>query len=575
MSSPEVPVPENPPRGASTRAPRRRLPAWAITIPLLCVAAYGGYRLGQTPAAPQAGGGFGQRQAGQTGGAGRQTTGAQGAGQAATGQAGAGAAAGTGRSGGGQFGSAQAGQGAAGAGGAGRRQGAGEAGGGQTGAGQTGAGQNAAAGQGRAGAAGEGQARGGQAGAGQTGAGQGQFRRGAGAAGAGGAGTGGTRGGVTIPVTAVAVKTGTLTTNRSNTGTVAAAQTATVNSRSSGTVSSINAQVGQDVKAAQTVVLLSNPDLNASVQSAQNALQSAQAQLANQSSTLSDNRTQLNQAVTSAQLALSNARQNYAGSKALFDVGALARTALDAQNLAVQQAEGNLITAQANLNANATARTTGLRNLQISVDNARISLSQAQAAAANVKVTAPFDGQLTALPVTGGEYLNAGTPAFSLVSTARTLTFNVPPAEAASMNVGRQLSFLAGQSKYVVKVAQNPGSPTGGSVPITARFIGDTLPALGTVGAVQYASTVGKGALIPSTALQSDNNKALVYLLDGGKAKLQNVTVIGQANGQAVVSGLTADMQIIDQPPAGLIDGANVSTGGGGQGGGFGGFGGG
>ncbi|MDV6373677.1 efflux RND transporter periplasmic adaptor subunit [Deinococcus arenicola] len=555
MASPEASVPTGSPRENPPRVPRRRLPAWAITIPLLCLAAYGGYRLGQPTASPQAGGGFGQSQGqggqgqgGQGGGAGRTGAGSQAgtgqaaAGQAAAAQADAGATAGTGRAGGAQ------------------------AGAGQTGAGQTGSRQGAQgqSGQGQAGAD---QAGGGQARTGQAAGRQGQSRQGAGEGGAGG-------GGVTVPVTTVTVKAGTLTTSRSNTGTVAPAQTATVNSRSSGTVSTINAQVGQDVKAAQTVVLLSNPDLNASVQSAQNALQSAQAQLDNQTSTLADNRTQLNQAVTSAQLSLGNAQKTYAGQKALFDVGALARTALDAQNLAVQQAQGNLVTAQANLNANATARTTGLRNLQISVDNARISLSQAQAAATNVKITAPFDGQLTALPVTGGEYLNAGTPAFSLVSSARTLTFNVPPAEAASLTVGRQLSFVAGQSTYVIKVAQNPGAPTGGTVPITARFIGDSLPALGTVGSVQYASRVGTGTLIPSTALKSDNNQSLVYLLKGGKARLQNVTVIGQADGQAVVSGLDAGVQVVDQPPAGLIDGANVSTGAAGgqdQGGGFGG----
>ena len=537
-------------------APRRRLPTWAITIPLICLAAYGGYKLGQPAASTQ--GGFGQGQFGQGAGGQRAGQGAQG---------GAGGAAG-------QPGQRRGQTGQAGAGASGTQAQGNQAQGTQA-AGAGAAGQGTGAG--RAGPSGAGQARGtrGQANAAQAGAapatsGQGQYRRGAGGAG------GAAGGGVTLPVTAVTVKAGTLTTNRSNTGTVAPSQTSTVNSRSSGTVSTISAQVGQDVKAGQTVVLLSNSDLNASVQSAQNALQSAQAQLANQTATLSSGRTQLEQAVKSAQLALQNAQQTYNASKQIYDAGALAKSALDAQALAVQQAQGSLVTAQANLNANTTSSTTGLRNLQISVDSAKIALTQAQTAAANVKVVAPFDGQITAVPVTGGEYLNAGSPAFSLVSSVRTLTFNVPPSEAASLTIGRQLSFNAGQSTYTIKVAQNPGAPTGGTVPITARFIGDNLPALGTVGSVQYASKVGTGTLIPSTALQSDNNKSLVYLVENGKAKIQDVTVIGQASGQAVVSGLKAGAQIIDQPPAGLIDGAGVSTGAaGGQGGGFGGFGGG
>ncbi len=307
-------------------------------------------------------------------------------------------------------------------------------------------------------------------------------------------------------------------------------------------------------------MLLSNPDLNASVQSAQNALQSAQAQLANQSTTLTANRTQLEQAVKSAQLALQNAQQTYNASKQIYDVGALAKSALDTQALAVQQAQGNLVTAQANLSANTTASSSGLRNLQISVDSARIALQQARTAAANAKVVAPFSGQLTAVAVTGGEYLNAGSEAFSLVSSARTLTFNAPPSEAAALTVGRQLSFKAGQTNYPIKIAQNPGAPTGGSVQLSARFIGEKLPPLGTVGTVQYTSTVGKGTLVPTTALQIDNTTTSVYVVTGGKANIQNVTVIGQTGDTAVVSGLKAGSQVITQPPAGLIDGASVST---------------
>ncbi|GAA4004727.1 hypothetical protein GCM10022631_14700 [Deinococcus rubellus] len=556
MPSSDASVPGDSPRSEPpiSPPPRRRLPAWAITIPLLCLAAYGGYRLGQ-PAASTQTGGFGQGQFSQAGaggqrqGQGGQAAGAQGQPQTNPSQAGPSS---SGQSAGGAANAAD-GQGS------GRRRAGAGAGstGGQAQPGQTQTGQAGQFGPGTA--------------QGQTGAGRGQF--GQGGFGSGRAGRSG--GGVTIPVTATAVKAGTLTTSRSTTGTVAPAQTTSVSTRSSGTVTTLSAQVGQSVKAGQTVVLLSNSDLNASVQSAQNALQSAQAQLANQSTTLTSNRTQLEQAVKSAQLALQNAQQTYTASKAIYDVGALAKSALDTQALAVQQAQGNLVTAQANLSANTTASSSGLRNLQISVDTARLNLQQAQTAAANVKVVAPFDGQVTALSVTDGEYLNAGSPAFSLVSSARTLTFNAPPSEAAALTVGRPLSFSVAQTSYPIKISQNPGAPTGGSVQLTARFIGEKLPPLGSVGTVQYQSTVGTGTLVPTTALQIDNANTSVYVVAGGKAKMQDVTVIGQTGDTAVVSGLKAGAQVIGQPPAGLIDGASVSTGSGGagrgQGGGFGG----
>ncbi len=318
--------------------------------------------------------------------------------------------------------------------------------------------------------------------------------------------------------------------------------------------------MGQSVKAGEVVVKLNNTDLSASVANAENALQSAQAQLANQTTTLTASRTQLEQGVKSAQLAVQNAQNTYNASQQIYAVGALAKSELDAQALAVQQAQGNLVSAQANLQANTTARTSGLRDLQLSVDKARIALQQAQTAASNVNIAAPFAGQLTSLTVTGGEYLNAGSPAFGLVSSARTLTFSAPPSEAAALTVGRQLTYVAGQGRYPVKVSQNPGSPTNGTVQITARFIGDKLPPLGSVGSVTYTSTVGKGTLVATTALQIDNDQTSVYVVENGKARIQKITVLGQTGDTAVVSGLKAGSQVITQPPAGLLDGASVTT---------------
>ncbi|GGR17830.1 hypothetical protein GCM10008957_33220 [Deinococcus ruber] len=371
-------------------------------------------------------------------------------------------------------------------------------------------------------------------------------------------GTGGS--GATIAVQAAAIKSGTLTTQRSATGVVSASKQSTVAARTSGTVSAINAQVGDSVKAGQTIIALDNTDLTSAVDSAQNALDTARVQLTTQTQTVNGNRAQLAQALASAQAAYQSAQTSYAADQKLYAIGGIAKTALDTASSQVQQALSTLTSAQNAVNQNNSAQNGTLLQLRLAVEKAQITLKQAQQAVSNARVVAPFDGTISAISVAGGEYLNAGTSAFTLVSNNKQVTFSVPPAESTSFTDGREVSFVVGQQTYPLKITQNAGTPTNGNVSLTARFMTGTTPALGTAGSVSYSSAVGKGILIPSTALQADNDQTYVFTIENGKSKLHNVTVIGQAGTQAVVSGIDDGAQVISTPPSGLLDGAAVTT---------------
>lgn len=415
------------------------------------------------------------------------------------------------------------------------------------------------AGPGSAGAGSQARGNGAQAGAGQTTRGQASsgFAPGSGQA-AGGRASSGT--GVTLPVQAVAVEEGTLSTERRLTGTVASAQTTTVSARASGTVTTIAVEVGGEVEAGQTVLALTNSDLNSSVDSARNALETAQVQLRSQTNSVSSSRAQLQQQVTSAAAALANTQQSLSGLQQLAAIGAASRTEVNNQLAQVEAARTTLVTAQANLAENTRAQTEGLAEARLAVERAQITLNQAQAAAGAVRITAPFAGQITGLNVGEGQYLAANSEAFSLVSRQRQVSVNVPATEASTLPVGAALTFVVGQQKYPLKVAQNAGAPTNGSVPTTARFIGSALPALGTVGSVVYSAKVASGILVPSTALQVDGDQTYVFTIESGKAQQQPVTVLGQAGTQSAVSGINAGNEVITQPPTGLLDGASVST---------------
>ncbi len=507
---------------AGQSPPRRGLLRWILVPLLLAGVGFVGYRLGQDDSGSSgAGSGFGAGQGG---------FGAQGS----------------------------VGQGAAGQGGAGRAGGSGA----------TGATGQAGAGQGTRSQPGQGQAGTGTS-AGQTGAQSGTGGR----AGAGqGTGTR-TGGGIVTPVQAAAVQSGTLSAQRRLSGTVAAAQSGTVTARTSGTVTEVLAGVGSALGAGDTALRLSSPDLQSSVQSAQNALDSAQLSLRSQASQTAAGRASLEQAVTAAQTSLDNARRSLASLQRLYEVGAVARTEVDAQNVQVQNARSSLVAAQSNLAANARSGTEGQETARLAVQKAQITLNQAQAAAAAARVTVPFAGQVTALNVSAGQYVSAGTEVLTLVSRDQQVRVNVPPTEAASLPVGTVLNFVAGQRTYPVKVSQNAGSAGTGSVPVVARFTGESRPAAGTVGTVVYDARVATGVLVPSTALQADSEQTYLFTVENGRAVQHTVTVLGQAGTQSAVSGVAAGAQVISQPPTGLLDGGAVRTAaagsqsGGGQGG--------
>lgn len=357
---------------------------------------------------------------------------------------------------------------------------------------------------------------------------------------------------------ASAVKSGTLSTERRLTGTVNAAQTASVTAQTSGTITSILKNVGDAAGAGQTVITLSNKDLTTSLQSAQNTLDTAQAQLASQEAQMDANTASLQQAITTAQASLTNAQSSYDSMQKLYAVGAVAKATLDAQAVQVQSARNSLVTAQTNLSSNQRSNAAALTTAKLNVQKAQIALTQAKDNAASASVTAPFDGQITAMNVVSGQYVNANTAAFTLSSSAQQVKVNVPSTEADSLPVGAAMTFVVGQQKYPLKVTQNAGGGSG-SVPITAKFTETPAPQ-GTVGSVVYTAKVATGVLVPSTALQVDGSTTYIFTVENGKAKQHTVTVLGQAGTQSAITGIQAGAEVVDQPPTGLLDGSSVTT---------------
>jgi HlyD family secretion protein len=174
----------------------------------------------------------------------------------------------------------------------------------------------------------------------------------------------------TVATTTATVGQGALTLAVSGSGSVAAARTVELPFQQSGTVTSVDVKVGDQVKAGQTLAQIDPADLKLALQQSQANLKSAQAsfdQTTNGSTTPED--------LASAQAALDSAKAQLAKTKT--------GTVTD-----VQSAQATLAAAQAKLDALKNPTQADLSAAQSKVDQARTSLQSTQNSASQAKTNA-------------------------------------------------------------------------------------------------------------------------------------------------------------------------------------------
>lgn len=283
-----------------------------------------------------------------------------------------------------------------------------------------------------------------------------------------------------------------------------------------------------------------------------------------------------------------------------YDIGAKVKTGALLAEIASPEVDQQLAQAQADLNTalananNARIQADRYKGLVASnavsqqdtdtfVNQASSTAAQVKSAQANVqrlkeltsfeKVYAPFDGVITARRVDTGQLIDAGagqTPASELfhmqaVNILRVYT-NLPGVFSASVRRGESIDLT---------FAEHPGQTFHGRLVRTADAIdpasrtllvevdvdnrkGDLLA--GTLAEVHFkVNPVGSVFVLPVSALIFRNDGLRVGTVTGGTAHLAPVT-IGQDDGRTVqiITGLTAEDHVIQDPPDSLIEGEKV-----------------
>ncbi len=264
----------------------------------------------------------------------------------------------------------------------------------------------------------------------------------------------------------------------------------------------------------------------------------------------------------------------------------------------IMQAQADLAAAQANL-VLSTANLARGQSLIASAAISKLDLEQREADAANKagivksaqanlarlvaleqykRITAPFDGIVTARATDVGALINAGAgggPALFIVSDTRRLRayVNVPQAFVPSIKVG---------TKARITVPEYPGRGFVGTVEASAQSVeaasGTTRMQLvvdNTDGALMTGAFANVSLDLPSpevalsvpaSALIFDQDGLKVATVDGANRVVLKAVTIARDMGRTVEigSGLAADDRIIESPQDGIATGDEVRIAGGG-----------
>lgn len=327
-----------------------------------------------------------------------------------------------------------------------------------------------------------------------------------------------------IPVQTVTVTSGPLVTEHVATGTIVPVTQSNVAAQTSGAVERVDHLAGDWVKTGEVVVKLDDSQARLAVEAAQAALATAQVN------------------VQKAKARLDLAELTLHRDQRLVKQQSIPQIQLDNDSTAAEAARVDYLAAQA------------------ATKEAQAQLGQAELSVEHASVRAPFAGQLAAVRVRQGDYVVQGNPIFVLVSRDREIDFEVPPSDAGALQLGTAITFTYEGAVYAAKVSQAPSAPISGVVPMVGRLAAAMVLPYGAVGKVSYPITLGRGAIVPISALQSNGNQDYVYLVKAGKAAMQPLQVMAESGTDAVVSGVPAGAELIVNPPPGLLDGAPVAA---------------
>ncbi|MBV8171659.1 MAG: efflux RND transporter periplasmic adaptor subunit [Candidatus Eremiobacteraeota bacterium] len=350
----------------------------------------------------------------------------------------------------------------------------------------------------------------------------------------GGGGPGG--GGFAFPVAAAPLTRGGISAYTSTTGSVVPRLTGSLSSVASGTVLSVGAQIGERVQKGQLLVQIDDSTLRA--QEAQAAANYDQQRASAQGGTST---AQAN--LRSAQVANNNAQLTLQRNRTLYSQGYVSKAALDDATNAAATAQAQLASAQvAAQNASLSSQNSAaVAQLQA----AQAALATVQRQIAQTRVSAPFDGVVTARNVDPGSLAAPGTVLMEVSQLDPVyIDTTIAGSDLGFVHVGTPVNVTVagvdgrtwhGTIRYL-NLAADPGTSVyKARIPISNP---DFTLRGGMVANVQYAQAHKNNVLLaPRAAVYQTPAGYGMFIIDQGKAKQVDVNVGIENDQVAEVSG--------------------------------------
>ena len=327
-------------------------------------------------------------------------------------------------------------------------------------------------------------------------------------------------------------------------GIVQAQTTAVVTARILATVREVRAVPGDRVRAGDVLVVLDASDLSASARSAR-AAESA--------SSLGVSAAQAD--VRSAEAALTLSKATYDRVAALAAKKSATAHELDEATAALRAAEARAAGAEARV-----------AQAQSDIERARGASEAAAVLASYTRLTAPFDGVVTAKMVEVGNMASPGMPLVRVEDTRRfRIDVHVDESRVGRLEVGTPVRVSLDASGTAAVELEGRISEISRAVDADTRavLVKVSLPESaqvrsGMFGRVALPGAGGRALAVPAEALVHRGQVTSAYVVENGIARLRLVSV----RGTEVLAGLADGDAVIVNPPPGLVDGRRVTTGG-------------
>jgi len=355
---------------------------------------------------------------------------------------------------------------------------------------------------------------------------------------------------------------GALSTARSTSVTIEPARESQVAATVGGQVAQILKREGSTVEQGETVIRLDDENLRLQVQNARTAVQSARVNLQSSRSASQETTQQSQSQVQSAQIALRNARQQYESGQQIFERGGISQMELNNLEAQFEQAQTAYQQAQDALNRAQRAPSESLELQQLQLEQAQTQLAQAERALADANIKAPFAGEISEVSTEVGEFLGAGTPAFTVISTDNQLAkFSVPVQDARRLVEQGEIYIRYGGLDYAAQIARSSQVPGQSRlVDVTAQLYpsDDPIPT-GTTTQFTYRIQLGEGVKLPSGAVRTSGGESYVFAVEDGQVERREVTISSEAGNEIIVSGIDEGTRLVYPLPSDLRDGSQVN----------------